>query len=72
MTATSPLKACREKCMDCCCGSYRAVGFCPATKCALWPFRFGMMPKTAARKVGKDLLTPATMQDAHVMGEDGR
>lgn len=40
---TSPLKAIREKCLDC---NYSAneVKLCPATDCALWPFRFGKNP----------------------------
>lgn len=40
---TTPLKAIREKCLDC---SFNAseVKQCPVTDCALWPFRFGKNP----------------------------
>lgn len=39
----SPLKAIREKCLDC---AYTPleVRLCPATSCALYPFRFGKNP----------------------------
>ncbi len=40
----SPLKAIRAKCLDCSCGSSNEVKFCPVTKCALYPFRFGKNP----------------------------
>jgi len=42
---TSPIKAIREKCLDC---NYTAaeVKLCPCTDCALWPFRFGKNPYT--------------------------
>ena len=40
---TSPLKAIREKCLDC---NYTSneVKLCPCTDCPLWPFRFGKNP----------------------------
>ena len=41
---TSPVKAVRAKCIDCCCGSSREVRFCPVTDCPLFPFRFGHNP----------------------------
>lgn len=41
---TNPVKAIREKCLDCCCGSYTEVSTCTTTKCALYPFRFGKNP----------------------------
>lgn len=44
--ATSPVKAIREKCLDCCCGSANEVKLCPSEKCALHPFRFGKNPFT--------------------------
>ena len=42
---TSPIKAIREKCLDC---NHTAleVKLCPCTDCALWPFRFGKNPYT--------------------------
>ena len=42
--ATTPLKAIREKCLDCCVGQSGEVKMCPAEDCPLWPFRFGKNP----------------------------
>lgn len=39
----SPLKAIREKCLDCNFNAYE-VKHCPCTDCALYPFRFGKNP----------------------------
>jgi hypothetical protein len=39
----SPLKAIREKCLDCN-GTAPEVKLCPCTDCALHPFRFGKNP----------------------------
>lgn len=44
MENISPLKAIREKCLDCSCGSRKEVELCPISKCALFPFRFGKNP----------------------------
>lgn len=41
---TSPLKAIRIKCLDCCCGQSNEVKLCPTEDCALWPYRFGKNP----------------------------
>ena len=40
----NPVKAIREKCLDCCCGSKKEVELCPSEACALYPFRFGRNP----------------------------
>jgi hypothetical protein len=42
--AQNPLKAFREKCLDCCCGNATEVRKCVAVDCALWPFRMGTNP----------------------------
>lgn len=42
--ATSPIKAIREKCLDCCGGNSNEVRLCPAEDCPLWHFRFGKNP----------------------------
>lgn len=44
MMATTPMKAIREKCLDCCCGSATEVNLCTITDCALYPFRMGKNP----------------------------
>jgi hypothetical protein len=42
--AQNPLKAIREKCLDCSCGNAAEVRKCVAVDCALWPYRMGMNP----------------------------
>ena len=39
-----PLKAIRQNCLDCVCGSPQEVRLCPCTNCPLYPFRFGRNP----------------------------
>ena len=51
MPETKPFKkltyrlAVRDKCRQCCCGSYLEVKNCTSTKCALHSFRLGKSPK---------------------------
>jgi len=40
----TPLRAIREKCLDCCCGSSTEVDLCPCEDCSLYPFRYGKNP----------------------------
>lgn len=47
MTGTTPLRAIRAKCLDCCCNSAQEVKLCPAQNCPLWPFRSGHNPARA-------------------------
>lgn len=47
---TSPLKAIRLKCLDCCCGSSNEVKLCPVAGCALYPFREGINPNRKPRE----------------------
>ena len=49
--AQNPLKAIREKCLDCCCGNASEVRKCVAVDCALWPFRMGMNPFRKKREL---------------------
>ncbi len=44
--ATTPMKAIRLKCLDCCCGQHLEIRLCETTECALHPFRFGKRPGT--------------------------
>jgi hypothetical protein len=46
----SPLRAIREKCLDCQCQQPGEIRICNIQDCSLWPFRFGMMPATAAKR----------------------
>ena len=43
--ATTPLRAIRLKCLDCCCGSVMEVRLCTATDCPLHGYRKGHKPK---------------------------
>ena len=45
----TPLKAIREKCLDCVCWSPKEVKLCPDTYCVNYPFRFGKYPEGAGR-----------------------
>ena len=42
--ASNPLKAIRQKCVDCSGGSIAEVAACTITRCALHPFRMGKNP----------------------------
>lgn len=46
---TSPIKAIRAKCLDCCCDQREEVKLCPATTCPLYPFRLGKNPNRKTR-----------------------
>jgi len=65
----TPIRAIRQYCLDCSSGP-KAVKFCPDTACPLWPLRFGMRRKTAAKKFGPELLTPELMPDPNISLED--
>jgi hypothetical protein len=49
--AQNPLKAIREKCLDCCCANASEVRKCVAIDCALWPFRIGTNPFRKKREL---------------------
>lgn len=48
--AKSPLKAIREKCLDCCCEQSSEVRLCTCADCPLYDFRFGKNPHRAKRE----------------------
>lgn len=52
--ATSPLKAIRFFCLDCCGGSSNEVKLCTAPNCALYHFRFGKNPFRAKRELSEE------------------
>ena len=58
---STPLKAIREKCIDCSGGSKHEVKFCQVVSCGLWFWRFGVRPETAQRRY-PDLMIPAQAQ----------
>ena len=43
-TTKNPLKAIRERCLDCCCSQPSEVRKCVAVDCPSWPFRIGVNP----------------------------
>lgn len=43
----SPLRAIREKCLDCACENDAEVRRCELEHCTLWPFRMGKNPNRA-------------------------
>lgn len=40
----TPLKAVRQYCLSCVCGSKKEVRLCVCKDCSLYPFRFGRNP----------------------------
>jgi hypothetical protein len=49
--AQNPLKAIREKCLDCCCGNAAEVRKCVAVDCPMWPFRMDTNPFRKKREL---------------------
>lgn len=41
---TTPIKAIRAKCLNCCCGIQSEVRLCPCHDCPLYPYRMGHNP----------------------------
>ena len=75
--ALNPLKAIRKKCLDCQGGLTKAVMYCPSdgvnsTRCELWAYRFGMRPTSAAKKYGKQFVTPKDMPEPEICLDDCR
>lgn len=54
MENTTPMKAIRLKCLDCCCGSSYEVERCSCPNCALYPFRFGKNPNIGKREYSEE------------------
>ena len=52
MEATSPLKAIRLKCLDCCNNQIKEVRLCPVTGCPLYNYRNGHKPKNTQKNEG--------------------
>jgi hypothetical protein len=44
MQKRTPLKAIREKCMDCSGGAFKEVRLCTIPRCPLFPYRMGKRP----------------------------
>ena len=54
VVAMRPMRAMREKCLDCCCGQAARVRDCTITGCAIWLYRHGRNPNRKGRP-GKPL-----------------
>ena len=52
--ATNPVKAIREKCLECCCGSATEVSECKIARCPLHAFRFGKNPYRQQRVLSEE------------------
>lgn len=52
--ATSPIKAIRQKCLDCSNGNSAEVKACPVERCPLYAFRFGKNPYRQPRKLTEE------------------
>ena len=50
----NPVKAIREKCLDCCCGQANEVKQCVVYQCALYSFRFGKNPYRQKREMTEE------------------
>jgi len=46
----TPMKAIREKCLECSCWSFKEVRLCPVKDCALYPFRYGKRPDSGEKE----------------------
>ena len=47
MKPTTPMKAIRLKCLDCCAGQLLEINKCDFKNCPLWKYRTGHRPKDA-------------------------
>ena len=49
----TPMKAIRQKCLQCCCEQPKEVRLCTVERCALWPYRMGHRPKDTDGGISK-------------------
>ena len=55
----NPLRAIREKCLDCSCQQPIEVKECTVATCALYPFRLGVNPYRAKRVMSPEQIAKA-------------
>ena len=58
----NPLKAIRERCLDCCCSQPREVHKCVAVDCPSWPFRMGVNPFRKKQQLSEEQRQRRTAQ----------
>jgi hypothetical protein len=67
-TKSAVLMAVRRYCVECVGdGGFDEVKFCPATDCALWPYRFGQTPRQVKER---DLLDKTHFQHGARFGPE--
>ena len=65
----TPIKAIRQKCLDCCCGHTAEIRNCAVKNCALYPYRMGHRPKAEESTSGQPV--PHNPQDVrYIMTEE--
>ena len=55
----NPMRAIREKCLDCSCQQPMEVKECTVKTCALYPFRMGVNPYRAKRVMSPEQIAKA-------------
>lgn len=74
MRPTTPMKAIRLKCLECCCGQAVEVRLCHIKDCALWSYRFGHRPNrtpAAAPSDGLEAKQAAGVEDTAESEKNG-
>ena len=64
----TPLRAIREKCLDCMCGNSAEVSRCPCSDGVLFPFRTGHNPNIKMTEEQKAARAANLRKKAHVHG----
>ena len=57
MEIKNPVKAIRQYCLECSCGSANEVKLCAIADCPLYPFRFGKNPYRTKREYTEEQRT---------------
>jgi hypothetical protein len=62
LNVDSPMKAIRQYCLDCTCGSTEAVRNCSIASCYVWLYRFGRNPRAS------EMIVPVTDDSGNIVG----
>jgi hypothetical protein len=65
MKQTTPLKAIKEKCIDCMCGQVNEIKICPITDCSLYPYRMGKGNKREMTDEQRQALSERARRNFH-------
>lgn len=55
LSRSAPLRAIRDMCLQCVCGSAKEVELCPSANCPLHKYRFGNDPDRAAPQLSDEV-----------------